>query len=61
MCIAIIYLPGCEINLKINFIFQVKPFFYMAKKSRQIFNQSDDLKGAINPLMSGGNKMVTHT
>ena len=32
-------LPGCDvINLEINLIFQIKPFFYMTKKSRQKLN-----------------------
>ena len=36
MCIAIICQPGCDaINSEINFIFQINPFFYMIKKSRQ--------------------------
>ena len=36
MCITIVSLPGCDvINFEINLIFLIKPFFYMAKKSRQ--------------------------
>ena len=38
MCNAIVCLPGCDvINFEIIFIFLIKPFSYMAKKSRQIF------------------------
>ena len=36
MCIAIACFPGCEvINFEINFIFLIKPFFYMTKNSKQ--------------------------
>ena len=38
MCIAFVCLPGCDvINFEVNFIFLIKPFFYMTKKSRQKF------------------------
>ena len=34
MCIVIVCLPGCDvINLEINLIFLIKPFFYTTKKS----------------------------
>ena len=36
MCIAIVCFLGCDvINFEINFIFLVKPFFYMTKKPRK--------------------------
>ena len=36
MCILILCEPGYDaINLEINLIFLIKPFFYMSKKSRQ--------------------------
>ena len=36
MCIAIACFPGFDvISFEINFIFLIKPFFYMTKKSRQ--------------------------
>ena len=36
MCIEIVYSPGCEvINFEINFIFLIKPFWYMTRKWRQ--------------------------
>ena len=36
MCIVIVCFPSCGvINFEINLIFGIKPFFYMAKKSRQ--------------------------
>ena len=39
MCIVIVFLPDCDvINFEINFIFLIKPFFYMTKKSRQNLN-----------------------
>ena len=35
---VVVYFPGCDvINLEINLIFLIKPFFYMTKKSRQKF------------------------
>ena len=38
MCIAIVHFPGCDvINFEIDLIFLINPFFYMTKKSRQIF------------------------
>ena len=34
----IVYLTGCDVrNFEINLIFQIKPFFYITKKSRQKF------------------------
>ena len=37
-CIAIACFSGCDvINFEINLIFLIKSFFYMTKKSRQIF------------------------
>ena len=39
MCISIVCLQGCDfINFEISLMFLIKPFFYMAKKSRQKFN-----------------------
>ena len=36
ICIAIVCEPGCDvINLEINLVFLIKPFFYMTKKSKQ--------------------------
>ena len=36
MCIEIVCFPGSDvINFEINFIFLIKPFFCMTKKSRQ--------------------------
>ena len=38
MCIAIVCFPSCDvINVEINLIFLIKPFFYMTEKSRQKF------------------------
>ena len=37
MCIAIVCFPGCDvINFGINYIFLIKPFFYMTKKSSKL-------------------------
>ena len=39
VCIAVVYFPSCNvINFEINLIFLIKPFFYIAKKSRQNLN-----------------------
>ena len=36
MCIAIVCQPGCNVlNFEINFIFLLRPFLYMTKKSKQ--------------------------
>ena len=38
MCIASVSFPGSDvIHFEINFVVQIKPFFYMTKKSRQKF------------------------
>ena len=40
------YIPGCDvINFEINFIFLIKPFFYMTKKSRQKFKYLEKENG----------------
>ena len=45
MCIATVFLPGCEtINFEINIIFLIKQFFYMTKKSRQKFKHLKNMK-----------------
>ena len=45
MCIAIVCFPGCEvINFEITLIFLIKPFFYLAKKSRQKFKYLENKK-----------------
>ena len=54
ICLAIVYFPGCDvINLEINLIFQIKPFFYMTKKSRQklkYLENEKSFKGEIKGL-----------
>ena len=36
MCIVMVCLPGWDIiNIEINLIFLINPFFYVTKKSRQ--------------------------
>ena len=45
MCIAIVFVPGCNvINLEISLIFLITPFFYITKKSRQKFKYLDNRK-----------------
>ena len=45
MCTGIVFVPGCDlINFEISLIFQIKPFFYMTKKSRQKFKYLDNRK-----------------
>ena len=49
LCIAIICYPVCnvinlEINLNLNLIFLIKPFFYISKKSRQKFEYLENEK-----------------
>ena len=45
MRIAIVCFPFCDaINFEINFIFLIKPFFYMGKKSRQKFKYLENEK-----------------
>ena len=45
MCIAIVCFSGCDvINLEINLIFLIKPFFYMTRKSRQKFEHLENKK-----------------
>ena len=45
MCVAIVCFPGCEvINFEITLIFLIKPFFYLAKKSRQKFKYLENKK-----------------
>ena len=45
MCIAIVCFPGCDFkNFEIKFIFLMKPFFYMSKKSREKFKYLDNEK-----------------
>ena len=45
MCIAIVCQTGCNVvDFEINLIFQIKPFFYMTKKSRQKFEYLENEK-----------------
>ena len=45
MCVVVICFPGCDvINLEINLIFLIKPFFFMSKISRQKFKDLDNEK-----------------
>ena len=45
MCIEIVGLLDCDvINFEINLIFLIKPFFYMAKMSRQKFKYPENGK-----------------
>ena len=46
MCIAIVYFPDCDvkINFEIKLIFQIKPFFYTTKRSRQKFQYIENEK-----------------
>ena len=45
MCAVVICFPGCDvINLEINLIFLIKPFFFMNKISRQKFKDLDNEK-----------------
>ena len=45
MCVVVICFPGCDvINLEINLIFLIKPFFFMNKISRQKFKDLDNEK-----------------
>ena len=45
MCVVVICFPGCDvINLEINLIFLIKPFFFMNKISRQNFKDLDNEK-----------------
>ena len=47
MCIAIVGFPACDaLDFEINLIFLIKPFFYMAKQSRQNVKY---LEGEKNP------------
>ena len=45
MCIAIVCFPDCDvINMEINLIFEISPFFYLTKKSRQKFKYLENKK-----------------
>ena len=45
MWVVVICFPGCDvINLEINLIFLIKPFFFMNKISRQKFKDLDNEK-----------------
>ena len=45
VCIAIVCFTGCDvINLEINLIFLIKPFFYMTEKLRQKFKYLENKK-----------------
>ena len=45
MCITIFCFPGCDvINFEINFVFLIKPFFYMPKNWRQKFKYFESEK-----------------
>ena len=46
MYITIVCFPSCNVmNFEINLIFQIKPFLYMSKKSRQKFKCLENEKG----------------
>ena len=45
MCMTIFCFPGCDvINFEINFVFLIKPFFYMPKNWRQKFKYFESEK-----------------
>ena len=45
ICIAAVCEPGQDvINFEINLTFLIKPFFYMTKKSKQIFKYLENEK-----------------
>ena len=45
MCISIVCFPCCDVvSFEINFIFLIKPFSYMTKKSRQKFKYLENEK-----------------
>ena len=44
MCIVIVCEPVCDINFEINFVFLIKPFFCMNKKSRKRFKYLESQK-----------------
>ena len=56
MRIAIVCFPGCEvINFEINFIFLIKLFFYITRKSRQKFKYleyEESFKGEIKSIFN---------
>ena len=53
MCIVIVYLPVCDvINFQINIIFQITPFFFMTKKSRQKFKDLEIKKSFYDEIKS---------
>ena len=45
MCIAIVCFPGCDItDFEIDLIILIKPFFYLAKSSRESFKHLENKK-----------------
>ena len=41
MCIIIVFFRACDVIIfKINFVFLIKPFFYMTEKSRKKYLQN---------------------